>query len=444
MTKAARKEAQFLSGLLEYREDAEHLPETLQVLRRKGAEEVRRIPFPHPKDEDWRFTDMRDLYRNRFQPAPRVEVEPADLREHFIPESGNSRMVFVNGAFSPRHSDLEGLPDSVTIGNLASMAGEHPEQVGRHLNRYGDFEGDPFSSFNNAFLEDGAFIHIPENVKVSDPVQLLFIQTDAPEPFFTTSRVVIAAEEDSEITIVEQHIGLSDNLYFTLPVVEVNLERRAFVKHTKIQHDSRKAVHIARTAAHVRTKSDYESYTISLGAKLSRYEPRISQMEEDVTFTVDGLVLIDDDQISDTHSVMDHRFPTAKSHQLHKCVINGSAHSIFNGKIFVRRDAQKIDSFQENRNLLLSRGGLVNTKPQLEIFADDVVCTHGATIGQLEEEEVFYLKSRGLSGQQSRELLTYAFALETIENITVESVQKLLVEEVRRFTNRQPDSELVA
>jgi Fe-S cluster assembly protein SufD len=219
-------------------------------------------------------------------------------------------------------------------------------------------------------------------------------------------------------------------------VVEVNLEREAYVKHTKIQRESNKAIHIARTAVHVRQHSNYESYTITLGAKLSRNEPRITQLEEETEFTVDGLVLIDGDQVSDTHSVMDHRFGHTDSHQLHKCVINGRAHSVFNGKIFVRRDAQKIDSFQENRNLLLSRKGLVNTKPQLEIFADDVVCTHGATVGQLEEDEVFYLKSRGLSDQQARELLTYAFALETIENITVKSVQKLLVDEVHKYTSR--------
>ncbi|MDZ7714925.1 MAG: Fe-S cluster assembly protein SufD [Balneolaceae bacterium] len=273
---------------------------------------------------------------------------------------------------------------------------------------------------------------------------MLHAQTDASETYFTTSRCIIVADEGSEITLVEDHIGLGENKYFNLPVVEINLEREAYVKHTKIQRDSKKAIHIARVGAHVKQHANYESYTITLGAKLSRNEPRITQLEEEVEFTVDGLVLIDGDQVSDTHSVMDHRFSHCESHQLHKCVINGNAHSVFNGKIFVRKDAQKIDSFQENRNLLLSRKGLVNTKPQLEIFADDVVCTHGATVGQLEEDEVFYLKSRGLNEQQARELLTYAFALETIENITIDSVQQLLVDEVHKFTDYELDSELTA
>jgi Fe-S cluster assembly protein SufD len=184
----------------------------------------------------------------------------------------------------------------------------------------------------------------------------------------------------------------------------------------------------------VEKDSEYHSYTITLGGRIIRNEPRVIQEAEEVDFTLDGLVLIDGDQVADTHSVMDHRFSFAESHQLHKVVVNGKAHSIFNGKIFVRRDAQKIDSFQENRNLLLSRDGLVNTKPQLEIFADDVLCSHGATIGQLDPEEVFYLQSRGMTEEKAKEVLTYAFALETIENVKVESVHKLLIKEVYRYT----------
>jgi Fe-S cluster assembly protein SufD len=184
----------------------------------------------------------------------------------------------------------------------------------------------------------------------------------------------------------------------------------------------------------VAKNSEYHAYTITLGGKLTRNEPKVIQEDEEVDFTLDGLVLIDGDQIADTHSTMDHRFSHAESHQLHKVVVNGNAHSIFNGKIFVRKDAQKIDSFQENRNLLLSRDGLVNTKPQLEIFADDVLCSHGATIGQLDPEEVFYLQSRGMTEQKAKEVLTYAFALETIENIKVDSVHQLLIDEVYRYT----------
>ncbi len=443
MAKVKRqKDRTFLKDLLNFQGSLNGKSKFLDEIRLKGAEEVRNTPFPTKKEEEWKFISLRDLYSDSYQLVSNLDVEVPDFSEHYLPECEGSRLVFINGSYSEDHSTTDDLPDEVVIGNIAHLAEEDSDLLKTHLNQYADFEGDVFTSFNTAFLKDGAFIYVPEGLKVDIPVHLLFIQTDAEENYFTTSRSVVVADQDSEITIVEDHIGLGDNKYFNLPVVEVNLEEDAYVKHTKIQRDSREAIHIARTGAYVAKHANYESYTITRGAKLSRNEPRISQRDEEVEFTVDGLVLIDGDQVSDTHSVMDHRFSHADSHQLHKCVITGKAHSVFNGKIFVQKDAQKIDSFQENRNLLLSRKGLVNTKPQLEIFADDVVCTHGATVGQLEKDELFYLKSRGLDEQQARELLIYAFALETIENITVDSVQKLLVDEVHEFTERQLDSEL--
>lgn len=444
MAKIKKDSTTFLPELLKYQGSMNGKSNLLEKLRKKGAEDVKSTPFPKPKDEDWRFISLRDLYNDSYTLGRDLKVDTPDISDYVIPESTGAHLVFINGKFDDQQSSVEDLPEGVLIGNLADIAADGNPLIEKHLNKYGDFEGDIFTSFNNAFVEDGAFIYVPKDLTVETPVQILNVQTDSQEPYFTTSRCLILADEASEITIVEDHIGLGNNKYFNLPVVEVNLEREAYVKHTKIQRDSRQAIHVARTAAHVRQHSNYESYTITLGGKLSRSEPRITQLEEEVEFTVDGLVLIDGEQVSDTHSVMDHRFSHCDSHQLHKCVINGKAHSVFNGKIFVRKDAQKIDSFQENRNLLLSRKGLVNTKPQLEIFADDVVCTHGATVGQLEADEMFYLMSRGLNEQQARELLIYAFALETIENITVDSVQKLLVDEVHKFTSSQLDSELVA
>jgi Fe-S cluster assembly protein SufD len=435
-TSIRAKQNNFLSGLLAKETSLNGKSDVIKNLRQKGLEGVKNNSFPRRKDEDWQFINLRDLYTGSYIPASQIQPSVPDLSEHYIPESDGARLVFINGRFSTEHSATQALPGEVRLGNIANLAANDNELISRHLNEYGDFDDDIFSSFNTALLTDGAFIHIPEGTKVEVPVHLLFVQTDADEPYFTTSRCLVLADRNTELTLIEDHIGQDDNKYFSLPVVELNLERGAFVKHTKIQRESNQAIHIARTAVHIKQHANYESYTITIGAKLSRNEPRIVQLEEDTEFTVDGLVLIDGNQVSDTHSVMDHRFGQTTSHQLHKCVINGRAHSVFNGKIFVRQDAQKIDSFQENRNLLLSRKGLVNTKPQLEIFADDVKCTHGATIGQLEEDEVFYLKSRGLSDQQARELLTYAFALETIENITVESVQKLLVNEVHQYTSR--------
>ncbi|MEX2364825.1 MAG: Fe-S cluster assembly protein SufD, partial [Balneolaceae bacterium] len=331
---------------------------------------------------------------------------------------------------------VSGLPEKVIVGSIAENGDS--KLVKNHLGKYTNYDEDQdvFVALNDVNFKDGAFIYIPKETKVETPIHILHVFTDSEKPYFTTPRVLFVGEMYSKATIVEEHIGLANNVYLNVPVAEFKLFEGAHVHHARIQRDSKQASHISRPIANIDQHSEYHSYTICLGAKLFRNDPRVVQNAEEVDFTVDALVLIDGDQIADTHSIMDHRRAHATSHQLHKVVVNDNAHSIFNGKIFVAKDAQKIDSFQENRNLLLSEGGTVHTKPQLEIFADDVLCSHGATIGQLSDDEVFYLQSRGLTEQKSRELLVYAFTLESIENMEVESVHKLLLEEVIKYTNR--------
>jgi Fe-S cluster assembly protein SufD len=431
----------FLSDLLDFQDRLNGDSTLLGSIRKQGLDRVKASRLPTPRDEDWRFTSLKPLVRTKFELTHPYEGKLDAIDEYSIPESKGSRIVFINGYYSEEHSSLENVPEAVTVGNIADFADQ--DIVKDHLNQYSDYDDNPFVGLNDSYLNDGLIIHVPEGVKMDAPIQAINYNTKQDKPYFTVPRLLLIAEQNSEMTLIEDHIGEEGAEYFTVPVEEVKLYDGAQVHHVRIQRDSRDAVHFCYPVTHVAKDSNYDSYTITLGAKLSRNEPHLIQTDEEVDFTVDGLVLIDGDQIADTHSVMDHRFSHADSHQLHKCVINGSAHSIFNGKIFVRQHAQKIDSFQENRNLLLSRDGAVNTKPQLEIFADDVLCSHGATIGQLEEDEVFYLKSRGLSDQKARELLTYAFALETIENVKVESVHKLLLEEVVRYTGGSIPEEAV-
>lgn len=439
----AAHENTILKDLLKYQTHLNGQSTLLEKIRKQSAEKVRNTAFPTPRDEDWRFTNLKPLTRGEvFVPAfdEKADYQASDIEEYFIPESDNTRLVFINGSFSDEYSSIRDLPDEAVIGNISELADNDNDLLDQHLNQYAEYEEDIFTYFNGAFFNDGSFMYIPEDTHVESPIHVLNFYTDAEQDFFTAPRTLVVADKFSKSTVIEEHIGLADNRYLTLPVVELKLFEGANIKHLRIQRDSKKAIHISRPVAHVARHSKYESYTITLGAQISRNDPKIMATDEEVDFTVDGLVLIDGDQIADTHSVMDHRHAHANSHQLHKCVINGEAHSIFNGKIFVRRGAQKIDSFQENRNMLLSRDGQVNTKPQLEIFADDVVCTHGATIGSFEEEELFYLKSRGLNEEKARELITYGFALETIENIEVESIHKLLLKEVERYSKTHKDA----
>lgn len=402
-------------------------------IRTKNRSLLENVRFPTSKDEDWRFLDLRPLTRTAFLPISEASVSDIeDPESAFIPESETSRLVYVNGVFRKDLSTVSGLPDGVVVGDLADHA-DHPAVV-EYLDELAVYEDDPFVPFNGLFLNDGGFIYLPKGAILESPIQILNLYSGSEKPFFATPRLLVVAEEKSQATIVEDHIGTSDNPYLTVPVSEFKVKSDAHIHHVRIQRDSLEAVHVSRPVTYIERDAEYHSYTITLGGRLTRNEPKVIQEDEEVDFTLDGLVLIDGNQIADTHSTMDHRFSHARSHQLHKVVVKGSAHSIFNGKIFVRRDAQKIDSFQENRNLLLSIDGLVNTKPQLEIFADDVLCSHGATIGQLDPEHVFYLQSRGMTEQKAKEVLTYAFALETIENVKVKSVHELLVDEVKRYT----------
>ncbi|WP_421774646.1 Fe-S cluster assembly protein SufD [Gracilimonas sp.] len=412
-------------------------------LNEKGAGNISEFPFPTKKDEDWRFTDLKSISRSHFVPVSEAgAISPGDISEYYLPEATNSRLVFVNGEFDAELSSTSDIPENVIVGTLAENGDS--DIIEKHLGAYTNYDEDQdvFAALNDANFKDGSFIYVPKETKVEAPIHILNVFTDAEKAFYATPRVLFVGEAYSKSTIVEEHVALVQNEYLNVTVNEFKLFEGAHVHHARIQRDSKKANHISRPIAHLDKYAEYHSYTICLGAKLFRNDPRVVQNDEEVDFTIDGLVLIDGEQIADTHSAIDHRHWHAKSHQLHKVVVNDKAHSIFNGKIFVREDSQKIDSFQENRNLLLSVDGTVHTKPQLEIFSDDVLCSHGATIGHLNEDEVFYLHSRGLTKKKARELLVYAFTLESIENMEVESVHKLLLDEVVKFTSR--DEEFVS
>lgn len=412
-----------------------------EEIRRENLKRLDERRFPTSKDEDWRFLDLRPVSRGEFQlPGEASPEEIRDPSTYFIPESEQSRLVFVNGRFREDLSTVGTLPGGTRIGSLADHRGD--TNVKQYLDRLAIYPEDPFTAFNGLFLTDGAYIHIPEGASEPDPIHVLHLYSNSEKPFFALPRLLVVAERNASATIVEDHIGVADNTYLTVPVSEIKVRSGAHLHHVRSQRDSLKALHLSRPVAWLEKEAEYHSYTITLGARLTRNEPMVVQEDEQVDFTLDGLVLIDGDQVADTHSIMDHRFSHGRSHQLHKVVVKGNAHSIFNGKILVHRDAQKIDSFQENRNLLLSDSGMVNTKPQLEIFADDVLCSHGATIGQLDPEHVFYLQSRGMTEQKAKEVLTYAFALETIENVKVESVHRLLIEEVKRYTTTELTEEM--
>jgi Fe-S cluster assembly protein SufD len=409
----------------------------LNQLRANAVERAGTLRVPTTHDEEWRFTDISPLTKLPFQSVPTASYLPPSEAESFYIESAAVRLVFVDGVYAPhlstQVSDIARDSGIVVMQLLANLS-KHSATLEQHLARHADFRDTIFTAINTAMLHDGALVIMPPNITIDGPVHLLFIATQ--KEVASYPRCLLIAESGCAMTVIEDYVTLQQGVYVTNAVTEIALADNARVNHIRVQRDSGQAFHIADCAVSLAQGSHYQSTSIALGARISRVDMNIQLSGQGAECVVDGLALIADRQLADTHTSIDHIKPHCTSRQLHKCIVDGSAHAVFNGKIMVRPDAQGTDSTQSSRNLLLSGRAHIDTKPQLEIFADDVKCAHGATIGQLDSEEVFYLKSRGLSELTARNLLTYAFGAEIIERIPVASLRQQLENTVLERTQR--------
>ena len=407
----------------------------LNQLRAEAVDRVGALTVPTIRDEEWRFTDLSPFTKLSFQPAHTpVGLKAADVERFRIAEA-TTRLVFVDGVHVPELSSV--APDAgVVVANLSVAGSAHSTVVDLHLGRHVQFRDSVFAALNTAFLHDGAVVVVPRDVAAGAPVHLLFIATQAGAASYP--RCLLVAESGSSATVVEDYVALQPESYFTNAVTEVTLGDSAQVDHIRVQRDSGQAFHIANCAVSLANASRYRSVSVALGARISRYDLNVLHTAEGAECTIDGLALIGGRQLADTHTCIDHAKPRGTSRQLHKCIAGGAAHAVFNGKIIVRRDAQRTNSSQSSRNLLLTPKAHVDTKPQLEIFADDVKCAHGATVGQLDNEAVFYLTSRGLSDTAARNLLTYAFGAEIVDRIPVASLKLWLERALLEQTTSKP------
>jgi Fe-S cluster assembly protein SufD len=342
--------------------------------------------------------------------------------------------VFVDGIYAPQLSSP--APEGgVVVTNLLTAMATHAAALEAQFGRRQMLGDNVFAALNTAFMQDAAVVLVQRHVALAAPVHLLFVATQAGA--LSHPRCLVLAEAGSRATLVEDYVALQDAAYLVNPVTEIVLADQAQLTHVRVQRDGPQAFHIANGAVSVGRSAIYQSVSVAMGAQLSRYHLSVV-LGEGAECAVDGLALLAGSQLADTHSCIDHAQPHGTSRQLHKCIAEGSAHAVFNGKVIVRPGAQRTDSAQSSRNLLLSSRAQVDTQPQLEIFADDVKCTHGATIGQLDAEEVFYLQSRGLSGSAARQLLTYAFGAEILERIPVASLKHQLQQRMLAQTGSQP------
>jgi Fe-S cluster assembly protein SufD len=435
MSQAIKEQSAYGEAFREFADRSrEGEPGWVARLREGAFERFEELGLPTTDEEDWKYTNVAPLARRAFRPATvesSTHVDGAAVERFVSAEARGSHLVFINGIFRPELSSLEAIPEGVVAADIgAALASEHAEVLWEHLGRLTGEGSDAFSALNTAFLGGGAFLHVPAGVTVEAPVQLLFLSAPGEDESAAFPRVLVVAGRDSRLDIIESYAALGDETYFTDAVVEVFVGEGARVTHYKVQDEGARAFHIASTRAEVTHNGSYDLTTVTLGAQLSRHNIEVLLASEGAECRVDGLYIVGTGQHTDTHSLIDHREPRCTSRQNYKGILDGRSRAVFNGRVFVREDARLTDAEQSNKNLLLSTDARVDTKPQLEILNDDVKCSHGATVGQLEEEELFYLLSRGLHPDLARNLLTYGFAEEIVERVKFDSIRAQLDEAI--------------
>ncbi|MBW4420922.1 MAG: Fe-S cluster assembly protein SufD [Myxacorys californica WJT36-NPBG1] len=418
--------AAYLLGLLSLRSELPSELAGLKEIRDRAFSLVRDRAIPSTREEEWRFTDLSGLLQVQFQNSAPSEIGFPQIESFLLPESTNSRLVFVDGVYAPALSAVNDLPDGVLAGNLAAGVQLFPKLY-EHLALHPGGE-EIFTALNTASFTDGAIVWVPKNQAITPPIHLLFVST---REALCHPRALVVAETGSSVTLVEEYVCLAEGAYFTNPVTEIWLGENAEVRHTRVQRDSVAAFHIGKTAVSQARDSRYDCTTVSLGGKLSRHHLEVYQTGEQTDTKLNGLTIVDGDRLGDTHSLIALSQPYGTANQVNKTIVSDRAHAVFNGRVVVPKAAQLTNAAQLSRNLLLSPKARVDTKPQLEITADNVKCAHGATVSQLEDDEVFYLQSRGIEADQARKLLTYAFAIEVIDRISVASLRNALTQLVR-------------
>ena len=446
------------SSIEVYREDFEkqsQAPDWLQNLRQQGMARFEALGFPSTKNEDWHFTsvapiaerpfrlalpsstespatDRRESSRRKDDAANSLGVKPADLERFGFGRAEWHRLVFINGVFEESLSSFEDIGDAVRVGSLGSAIQSGSPLLEEYLGKIAAFDRHAFTALNTAFIADGALIELSKDAVVDEPIHLVFISGGGG---VSHPRNLIVAGRHSRAAVIESYVALRDGEYFTNCVTEIAVGEGAHIDHYKLQRESESAFHVGTVQVREKRDAQLHSFSLAVGGALARTNIYTSLDGDAATCTLNGLYLTDGTQHIDNQTSIEHIAPNCPSHEVYKGVLDGRSHGVFNGKVYVHPEAQKTDGKQSNNNLLLSASARVDTKPQLEIFADDVRCTHGATVGRLDELAMFYLNSRGIGRETARTLLTYAFAADVLETIELEPLRKELEKMVlARFT----------
>jgi Fe-S cluster assembly protein SufD len=393
--------------------------------KRAAINRFEELGFPTTRDEEWKYSSVKDLTSEAYHFNAQSSLQLADLQDLKIPEQVANILYFVNGHYKPELSSIVSSSDKIIVDSLQNAYKENPELVNSYFNDLVD-DSDAFTSLNTAFASDGVFIHVPDNQVVEHPVVLRFISDARQENVGSQPRNIIIVGENAQVKVAEAFRTLGDQRSFTNSVTEIYVARSANVEYYKVQNESENAYHVGTTQVRMSDNSHFYAGTVTLNGKFTRNNLNIALDGEHCDAHMYGLYFPDGTQHVDNHTVADHRKPNSESNELYKGILRDKSKGVFNGKIFVREDAQKTNAFQSCKNIVLSTEASMNTKPQLEIFADDVKCSHGTTTGQIDEEALFYMRSRGISKNEAMSLLMYAFCADVISQIKIDSVREYL------------------
>jgi len=404
------------------------VPSWLSTLRHSALDRFQALGFPTTRNEDWHFTSVTPIAERTFKPvvpkAGASSLSPNDVSALVLGDPAWHRLVFVNGRFEPSLSAFAALPAEVRVFTLVEALREAPELLAEHLGKLAGYQEHTFTALNTALLQDGVVIHVPRGVVVDEPIHIVHVADVQAEGGAIHPRLLAVVEALAQVTIVESYAGVGNPAYFTNAVAELDVGNAARVSHYKIQRESAEAFHVATAQVTQGRDSVYHAFSFASGAALSRTNIYTKLAGEGAETRLNGLYMIDGSQHADHQTFVEHLAPACASRELYKGVLDGGSHGVFNGKVYVDPVAQKTDGKQTNHALLLSDQARVDTKPQLEIFADDVKCTHGATVGRLDQASLFYMKSRGIGAEHARALLTYAFAAEVLETIELDTLRE--------------------
>jgi Fe-S cluster assembly protein SufD len=415
----------YLSAFKDYQENGGGRgPGWLRKLREAGIASFEKLGFPTNRNEDWKYTSVGSLAATVFERDEHggndTKAVAADaIRALSFADSAYNRLVFVNGVYLPELSALDGLPPDARVESLANAVQRDDDILHAHLSRYVRYQEHSFVALNTAFIEDGALVLIPKGAVVEEPIYLIFVSTGQYGPVVSHPRNLIVAGEGSQARIVEIHIGAGSGAYFANAVTEIFGGEGASIDHYLLQREGNAGFHIGTLEAQLSRQCNLSANSITLAGSLVRNDVHVVLNGEGSECSLNGLYLVDGKQHVDNHTEIEHCMPRAKSQELYKGILSGSARGVFNGKILVHKDAQKSDARQTNKNLVLSENAVINTKPQLEIHADDVKCSHGSTVGQLDRDSLFYLRSRGIDSAEAQSLLCYAFASEVVNRVKI-------------------------